>query len=170
MVRVQGFVPFRAPKNQQLKEAEATEKQDEIYSWFGPRMKAVTSKIPPGARSFRIEFRVTGGKDNCESVCNYIRSQIASKGFKIKEVTPKVSVEIHPDKRPVLNAWYSAQRLLESTTVPREAWDACGRSLAILASESGEEMGKWDKVAGAWKWDHTACANINFDSRNHPVA
>ena len=82
---------------------------------------------------------------------------------------PKVSVEMHPDKRPVIGKWFEAQRVLGLAKMPKEKWEACNRSFTTLTTEVGDEMGRYNKELGAWKWDDTVCGTVGFDSKFHPV-
>ena len=78
------------PKRLHAKFLEATRHIQDLFDAFSARY--FTSKVPARATNFRYEYRVVGGRHNCDLVCNVLGAIITRKNLEFGGVVPQVSI------------------------------------------------------------------------------
>lgn len=130
----------------------------------------------------------------CKQVVNHLRNFIETRDFKIRGVTPRVSMELAPEQREKFSIWYGAQRALREGGVSEFTEEA--RTLStwkqdvVIPPPQGDDDRMADDGAGAqagqpaegretlllgkvegnkWVWESKSCDIVGFNYKNADV-
>ena len=108
----------------------------------------------PYATNHQILMRVAGGGERCWTVQAALQQKIEEKGYKIKGMDIKVTVEPTAERKAWYRTYFANLRAAESL-VSTDKFDPDAKGLAIYSKPSYEVLGKVNRTTCKFEWDRS---------------
>ena len=158
-VYVRGWAPFGARADAKLDRTGYGIKAGELQRMLPEDMRVACQTLPGYALNHQITFKVVGGARMCYAIVDMLRLKVEEHQFLVNGKAVKVSVELSPERRQSVAAFFHSLERVEREITDKERYETCPRGLKFYEKPCWEIIGELD-AKGQWRWGLSGLALV----------